>query len=116
MSDGQDRLKQGFQTVRQQFFPRWDRASRVRIRQVADLDGAHGRVYSETRTIRITHLPEGDEGTLLLIHEIAHAVGNSGHGKHEWNRQQWPLRKWAGLNWLDCCGRKSPVTKIRRSE
>lgn len=81
MSEGQDRLKQEFQTVRQQFFPRWDRASRWRIRQVADLNGAHGRAYPETRTIRITHLSEGDEAAVLLIHEIAHAVGNWGHGK-----------------------------------
>ena len=75
------RLKHEFQTVRQQFFPRWDRESRWRIRQVSDLNGAHGRVYPETRTIRITHLPDGDEGTVLLIHEIAHAASNWGHGK-----------------------------------
>jgi hypothetical protein len=75
------RLKEEFQVIREQFFPRWDRAGRWRIRQVADLNGAQGQAHAETRTIRITHLPEGDEGTLLLIHEIAHAVGNWGHGK-----------------------------------
>lgn len=32
--------------------------------------------------IRITHLAEGDEVTVLLIHEIAHAVTNGGHGKN----------------------------------
>lgn len=73
-------LKREFQTVRQQFFPRWDRAGRWRIRRVADLNGSLGRCCSEDRTIRITHLPDGEQGTVLLIHEIAHAVAQGGHG------------------------------------
>ena len=74
-------MKQEFHKVRQQFFPRWDRAGRWRLRQVADLDGSQGECCPEDHTIRITHLPDGDEGTVLLIHEIGHAVANGGHGK-----------------------------------
>lgn len=77
-------LRQSFQSVRQQFFPRWDRAGRWRLRQVTDLDGAQGECCREDHTIRITHLPEGDEGTVLLIHEIGHAVANGGHGRLWW--------------------------------
>ncbi len=79
-------LQQEFQAVRQQFFPRWYRAGRWRIRQVGDLDGAQGRCCREDQTIRLTHLPEGEEGAALLIHEITHAVADGGHGK------QWQAR------------------------
>ena len=114
------RLQHEFQAVRQQFFPRWDRAGRWRIRQVSDLNGANVRVYPETRTIRITHLPDGDEGTLLLIHEIAHAASNWGHGK------KWQCRmeraavaaegmgrtELAGLLRKEIAGYRDPVARV----
>lgn len=79
-------LEQEFYKVRQQFFPRWDRAGCWRLRQVRDLDGAQGECSREDHIIRITHLPEGDEGTVLLIQEIGHAVANGGHGTN-WQAQ-----------------------------
>lgn len=102
------RLKQEFQTIREQFFPRWDRARRWRIRQAADLNGADGQAHAETKTIRITHLPEGDEGSLLLIHEIAHAVGNWGHGK------KWQARMEQAANTAEEMGRVELAGLLRK--
>jgi hypothetical protein len=67
--------------VRASFFPRWDRARRWRVAFVHDLDGAMGRCCPESRTIKLTHLPEGEAGVALLIHEIGHAATHQGHGK-----------------------------------
>lgn len=50
-------------------------------RQVRDLDGAQGRCCREDRTIRIAYLPGGEQGIVLLVHEIAHAVAGDGHGR-----------------------------------
>jgi hypothetical protein len=120
MSDRKARLKQEFHTIRQEFFPRWDRAKRWRIRRVADLNGANGQAHPDTRTIRITHLPEGDEGTLLLIHEIAHAVGNWGHGK-KWQArieqaakaaEKMGRTELAGLLRKEIAGYRDPVARV----
>ena len=67
-------VKQKFRAVRQQFFRRWDRSGRWRIRQIADLNRAQADADRKSRTIRIARFSDGDEGTVLLIHEIAHAV------------------------------------------
>ena len=79
-------LSRAFRDVRQKCFPSWDRERRWRFRQVPDLNGAQGSCRRENKTILVTHLPGGEEGTLLLIHEIAHAVTDGGHGK-KWQQR-----------------------------
>ena len=113
-------LAEAFQTVRQQFFPRWERAGRWRLRQVADLDAAQGECSREDHTIRITHLPEGDEGTVLLIHEIGHAVANGGHGKNWQARMEQAAviaedagrKELAGLLRKEIAGYNAPVARV----
>ena len=101
-------LKQRFQTVRRLFFPQWDRAGQWRVRQVNDLDGAQGRCCPEDRTIRITHLPMGEEGVTLLIHEIGHAVASGGHGK------QWQARLERAAAVADRLGRTELAGLLRK--
>lgn len=101
-------LNHAFQAVRQQFFSRWDRAGRWRLRQVRDLDGAQGKCCRGDRTIRITHLPKGDEGTVLLIHEIAHAVANGGHGT------RWQVRLEEAAAIAEATGRMELAVLLRK--
>ena len=67
--------------VRATFFPRWDRQGRWRIEAVNDLDGAMGKCETETQTIKLLDGITDDDLTALLIHEIAHAVSSTYHGK-----------------------------------
>jgi hypothetical protein len=105
--------------VRQQFFPRWDRAGRWRVRQFTDLDGAQGRCCREDRTIRVTPL-QGEEGVALLIHEIAHAVATDGHGR-KWQARmeqaavtadQLGRSELAGLLRKETAGYNDPLAKV----
>lgn len=87
---------------------------------MTDLDGAQGECCREDHTIRITHFPEGDEGTVLLIHEIGHAVANGGHGKN-WQAQMEQAaviaedagrKKLAGLLRKEIAGYNDPVARV----
>jgi len=81
-----DALREEWELIRRQFFPRWDRERRWQIKVVSDLHGTMGRCCPEERTIYLACIPQGVKGRLLLIHEIAHAVTASGHGK-KWQRR-----------------------------
>ena len=67
--------------VRTMFFPAWDRERRWKIVQAHDLNGAQGHCDHATRTISILEGISGDRLTVLLVHEIAHAVVGPHHGK-----------------------------------
>ncbi len=101
-------LTQDFQAVRHQFFSSWDRAGRWRLRQEPNLNGAQGSCRRESETILVTHLPEGDGGTLLLIHEIAHAVTDGGHGK------KWQARMEKAAVTAEQAGRTELATLLRK--
>jgi hypothetical protein len=70
-----------FETVRNIFFPRWDRKRLWQVEVVGDLDGSQGKCLTDTKTIKILDGVTGLDLTALLIHEIAHAVVNVYHGK-----------------------------------
>jgi len=67
--------------VRHTFFPKWDRKREWQIVEADDLDGAQGKCDLDTKTVSVLRGVGGDDLTALLIHEIAHAVTDGGHGK-----------------------------------
>jgi hypothetical protein len=69
-----------FEEVRTTFFPRWDRGRLWKVEVAHDLDGAQGKCYPNTKTIKILDGMTGLDLTALLIHEIAHAAVNVWHG------------------------------------
>ena len=76
-----DKLGQTYQAVRNQFFPAWIGQANGGFAIVPRLRWSQGKCCREQREIRITDLPDGEQGNLLLIHEIAHAIAPNGHGK-----------------------------------
>ena len=89
MSLTKRQLEREFDAVRRNFFPRWDRNRDWKPRMVRDPYGASGRCRPDTKTIEVSPSTplEGDNGlTMLLIHEIAHAVTPHGHGR-SWQRR-----------------------------
>ena len=77
-------LKSEFEQIRKDYFPRWDRKRRWRIRFSSDLDGNVGRCRSRKKLIEIS-LRSGLTRTVTIIHEICHAFG-IGHG-NPWQRR-----------------------------
>ena len=80
------RLQQHWRKVVAAFFPRWQVARKwrctTRIRR-----WVHGYCDPERQVIEIGIVSEDDDALdMLLIHEIAHAVASSGHGKL-WQRR-----------------------------
>jgi hypothetical protein len=75
------RLENEFEFVRATFFPRWDKKREWRVELVDDLDGAQGKCFDEEKVVRIAYLLSGDKLTVLLIHEITHAVSRSNHAR-----------------------------------
>ncbi len=71
-------IQRELKQVRKAFFPRWDRAKLWKCRTVRDLDGACAVCVAESKTLKIAF---SDNPTLLLIHEICHAVAGCGHSK-----------------------------------
>jgi len=57
-----DALREEWELIRRQFFPRWDRERRWQIKVVSDLDGAMGRCCPEERTIYLACIPQGVKG------------------------------------------------------
>ena len=104
-------VRAAFQRIRRDFYPRWDRKRRWRLSIVEDLHGACGLADPNTKTISIRKLdgearPE-DSLELLLIHEIAHAVTNDGHGK------KWLARMRAAAKRADDIGRPTAAQFLR---
>ncbi len=71
-------IQRELKQVRKAFFPRWDRAKLWKCRTVRELDGACAKCVAESKTLKIAF---SDNPTLLLIHEICHAVAGYGHSK-----------------------------------
>lgn len=86
-----------FTAVRRAYFPGWDRMRLWRLRRVPELNGAQGKCDNRTKTIRVAVPLVGDAGAALLIHEIAHAVTNGGHGTRWQTRMERAAAKAAAL-------------------
>ena len=61
----------------------------------------------EDKTIRLTHLPDGEAGAALLIHEICHAVTDQGHG------QKWHCRMEKAVATAEAIGRNELAGLLR---
>jgi hypothetical protein len=100
-------LQEGFQYVRNKFFPQWDRKHQWKIVLDPDLPSV-GRCDSDKKLIIVCNHPQQAEDFLrLLIHEIAHAVGATGHGK------KWQARFLKAADQADQIGRKELASAIR---
>ncbi len=73
-------LRKAISNVRKTFFPRWDLRSQWRIRW-GDLGKGDGNCDFELKEITISAGLNRRKLTLVLIHEVAHAVTRDGHGK-----------------------------------
>lgn len=67
--------------VRNNFFPRWDKDYKWRVIYKNSPCGKKGNCDSDKKVIYIAPWLRGNELIDTLIHEICHAVTNSGHGK-----------------------------------
>jgi hypothetical protein len=72
-------LQYEFQQVCHTFFPRWDQGKLWKCRAYQNLHGSCGECCIKSKTVKI--VVGVDNPTLVLIHEICHAVGGSGHEK-----------------------------------
>lgn len=68
--------------VKKTFFPRWDRNNQWQIQEKNKLElwGALVRCAQESKTIYVDQTASKENGQVLLVHGIAHAVTNSFHG------------------------------------
>jgi hypothetical protein len=99
-------LQRDFQQVRATFFPRWDRSASWKCRAFRDLHGAGGECNTDSKTVR-SAVTVGDP-TLVLIHEICHAVGGNGHGK------KWQSRMEKAATRAQDVGRPELAMQIRK--
>jgi hypothetical protein len=85
------RLKDSFEFVRKEFFPKWDNKREWIVGRLGLKDSrhfkAHGICNRKSKSIYLRWIP-GDQNNLywILIHEICHAVSPGFHGKR-WNDQ-----------------------------
>ncbi len=107
-------LRQEFDRVRREFFPRWDTKREWRVRTVSDPCYSDGRCRDDTKTIEVNsgrRATRADGGrmslTALLIHEIAHAVTPLGHGK------RWQARMLSAAERAERLGRKDLADELR---
>jgi hypothetical protein len=77
-------LQHEFQQISHTFFPRWDRGKLWKCRAYQNLNGSCGECCVQLKTVKI--VVGVDNPTLVLIHEICHAIGGSGHEK-KWQRR-----------------------------
>lgn len=101
-------IERQYEEVRRIFFPRWDRRTMWRLQIVEDLDGAYGRCDAPHRRIRMISGFNGNQLVLVLIHEIAHAVVNGGHGK------KWQARMELAAITAEALGRTELAGLLRR--
>ncbi|MBT4087144.1 MAG: hypothetical protein HN580_22425 [Deltaproteobacteria bacterium] len=69
-----NRLRETYNFIKQNFFPRWDRDGRWAVREVWDLP-SDGRCDTKEKLIFVRPVSQLDDDNLhlLLIHEICHA-------------------------------------------
>lgn len=73
------RLKNSFEFIRKDFFPRWDKKKNWIVRKVKL--SCSGRCNRSKKTIEVWHIPSIQNSLyFLLIHEICHAVSTDRHG------------------------------------
>ncbi|MGA2465534.1 MAG: hypothetical protein ABSH06_14405 [Thermodesulfobacteriota bacterium] len=81
-----NRLKSSFESVRENFFPKWDKAKKWRAKKVWHLP-VMGICCNRLKEIQVRTVFENeDELDRLLIHEICHAVTPGNHPKR-WNER-----------------------------
>lgn len=91
---GKMKIDQAAEYLRKNFFPRWDRAHKWKIRMcgLEDIHYANGLCDKETKTISIAYF--GDYGLeAFLIHEICHAVTDGYHGIRRQSRMEKAAKK-----------------------
>ena len=76
-------LRKAFSNVHKMFFPRWDLRSQWRIR-FGDLGNGDGNCDFEQKEITISTGLDRSKLTLVLIHEVAHAVTRDGTHEKKW--------------------------------
>lgn len=101
------KLQADFREVKRLYFPRWDRADRWRIRCDGRLRGCG---LCDTKkllvTVQVVHA-DRTQLLLLLIHEIAHAAANCGHGK------TWQRRMLVAADRADALGERALAAALR---
>jgi hypothetical protein len=82
------KLKNSFEFVRKEFFPRWDKKKEWFVKKVAELaEGLQGICVKKDKTILIFYLPHNENSLYwLLVHEICHAISTDLHGRKWKNR------------------------------
>lgn len=81
------RLKDSFEFVRKEFFPRWDNKKEWLVKEVNAKESFQGRCERARKTLVIRNLPHNLNSLyFLLIHEICHAVSTDSHGRRWKNR------------------------------
>lgn len=102
------RLQIDYRFIRSAFFPRWDKKSQWRVKEVWDLP-SEGRCETEGKLIFIRPQTEKDKDTLylLLIHEICHAIAPN-HG------DRWRKRMLKAANRAEELGRHGLSEMIRQ--
>ena len=102
----ENRLQSAFSHVREVYFPRWDKEGKWAEKYDLDLP-SQGRCADEKKQIIVSHVNKNDDDLhMLLIHEIAHAVTNGGHGK------KWQERYRKAGKKAEEIGRKNLAEKV----
>jgi len=84
-SDTDSLYEKEYNRIKEVYYPRWDRLGRWNLEIKDDLDGANGRANAENK-INLSRGFKGPYLSLLIIHEIAHAVVGPSHEKKWRNR------------------------------
>jgi len=75
-------IKELWDFVRENFFPRWDRSRQWRFAfDGLELNGALGKCDYKTKTIVLTNEKNENRLLFLAIHEVCHAVTDGSHRK-----------------------------------
>ena len=85
-SDTDSLYEKEYNRIKEVYYPRWDRLGRWKLEIKDEVDGANGRANVENKTIELLRGFKGPYLSLLIIHEIAHAVVGSSHEKKWRNR------------------------------
>lgn len=82
-------LKESFEYVRKEYFSRWDKGGKWRIRKNTNL-GCNGLCDKEKMVISInTNMFPPEDLLLVIIHEICHGSTGGNHGKSWQKRMLW---------------------------
>ena len=100
-------MRRHFDQIRRLFFPRWKAGATWRLSN-RSRRRVHGYCDPKRRVIEVVLRPdEPDERDRLIIHEICHAVADSGHGK------KWQARMELAAKRADALGRRRLAQLLR---